>query len=137
MKTNLKSQLKSFDFGYILDYDGNTDEWSSNFYDWFCRDSSLESKATKLFPIVEKFVEKFGVDTENTYVFFKNNCPMVGKLYDDFRICDMEGDVIWTVVPKSGHTGKGAEIWGSVNGFDGPFLEGKTLNSIYKTLDKK
>ena len=33
------------------------------------------------------------VDLENSYVWFKNNCPLQGNLYDDFRIADLESDV--------------------------------------------
>jgi hypothetical protein len=57
---------------------------------------------------------------------------MVGSLYDDFRICDIEtGDVIWTVVPKCSHSGL-AEVWGKQNGFKGAVITGKNMNEIYK-----
>jgi hypothetical protein len=67
------------------------------------------------------------IDIEKQYVWFKNNCPMYGTLYDDFRIADLEtGDVIYTIVPKSGHTsekGKGC-VYGRENNFKGPLFEG-------------
>ena len=57
---------------------------------------------------------------------------MSGPLYDDFRICDVEtGDVIWTVTPKCGHSGK-AEVWGRQNDFKGPIAVGTNMNEIYK-----
>lgn len=97
------------------------------FYDWFCKDSSLQKKATALLPKVKKFVQAANVDIDNTYFFYKNNCPVSGSLYDDFRICNkVSGDVIWTVTPKSGHRsmkGQG-ELWGSVNKFDGALVQG-------------
>jgi len=34
------------------------------------------------------------------------------------------GNVIYTIVPRSGHTGK-AEVWGRENNFDGPLVQGK------------
>ena len=62
-------------------------------------------------------------DPTKTYVFFKNNCPCVGRLYDDFRICDLEtGDVLYTVSP-SNRAGK-ADIWGVDNDFEKPILTG-------------
>jgi hypothetical protein len=108
-KVNLAEQLNAFASGRIIDSEGSEND-CFNFYDWFCKDSSLERKANALFPKVKKFVAATQVDILDTYVFFKNNCPMNGPLYDDFRICDENG-VLFTVIPKCGHSGK-AEIWG-------------------------
>ena len=111
-KVNLADQLNAFALGKIIDSTGDQND-CYNFYDWFCKDASLERKANALFPKVKKFVAANPeIDILETYVFFKNNCPMNGPLYDDFRICDVEsGNVIYTVIPKCSHSGK-AEIWG-------------------------
>lgn len=133
VKVSLREQLAAFKAGNIMDSDG-TVNFCFNFFDWFCKDSSLEAKAKQLFPRVKTFVEKMGVDLDTTYCIFKNNCPMGGQLYDDFRICDREtGFVIWTVVPKCGHSGQ-AEVWGTINSFQGAHLQGPTLTAIYKDL---
>jgi len=108
-KVNLAEQLNAFASGKIIDSSGDQND-CYNFYDWFCKDASLERKANALFPKVKKFIESTQVDILDTYVFFKNNCPMNGPLYDDFRICD-ENEVLFTVIPKCGRSGK-AEIWG-------------------------
>jgi hypothetical protein len=108
-KVSLAEQLNAFASGRIIDNEGSEND-CFNFYDWFCKDSSLERKANALFPKVKKFVASTQVDILDTYVFFKNNCPMNGPLYDDFRICDENG-VLFTVIPKCSHSGQ-AEIWG-------------------------
>ena len=108
-KVNLAEQLNAFASGRIIDSEGDQNT-CFNFYDWFCKDSALERKANILFPKVKKFIESTRVDILDTYVFFKNNCPVNGPLYDDFRTCDENG-VLFTVIPKCGHSGK-AEIWG-------------------------
>jgi len=131
MKTTLKQQLESFENGVILGSDGKVNI-CQNFYDWFCSDKALKAKSEKLFKMVKRWVKYRNTDTEKVYVFFKNNCPMSGPLYDDFRICDVEtGDVIWTVTPKCGHSGK-AEVWGRQNDFKEPVAIGKNMNEIYK-----
>jgi hypothetical protein len=112
MKTTLAEQLNAFASGRIIDSEGDQNT-CFNFYDWFCKDSSLERKAHALFPKVKRFLAAHPeIDILSTYVFFKNNCPMNGPLYDDFRICNIEtGNVVFTVVPKCSHSGL-AEIWG-------------------------
>ena len=131
-KTTLTQQLKAFDNGIFLDSNGNEND-CYNFYDWFCSDKALKAKSERLFRAVKRWVEKRNTDTDKVYVFFKNNCPMNGPLYDDFRICDIEtGDVIWTVTPKSGHSGL-AEVWGKQNGFEGAIAKGNSMSEIYRS----
>ena len=130
-RITLKQQLEAFDKGIILDSDGGESS-CYNFYDWFCKDTSLKNKSIKLFKQVKRWVKFRNTDTEKVYVFFKNNCPVNGPLYDDFRICDVEtSDVIWTVVPKCGHSGK-AEVWGRANEFKGSIAVADNMNGIYK-----
>jgi hypothetical protein len=96
----------------------------AGWYDWFCRDTSLAAKTEKLGRKVLQLMESTKIDTEKNYVFFKNNCPGRGGLYDDFRICDMEtGNVIFTIVPRCAHSGK-AEVWGRENNFNEPLVQG-------------
>jgi len=130
-RINLKQQLEAFNQGIILDSEGGENE-CYNFYDWFCKDKALKGKATKLYKQVKRWVKFRNTDTEKVYVFFKNNCPVNGPLYDDFRICDLEtGDVIWNVTAKNGHSGQ-AEVWGRLNNFQEAIAVGKNLNEIYK-----
>lgn len=86
------------------------------FFDWFCQDKALPDRAKKLQARVRNFVKKMEakgrpVDLDQNYVFFKNNCPLGGRLYDSFSICNLEdGKVQYWVTPQSGHTGK-PELW--------------------------
>lgn len=130
MKANLKQQLEAFDRGVFLDSKGN-ESWCFNFYDWFCSDRVLEKKARSLYAKVKKFLKKHPeIDTERVYVFFKNNCPCDGPLYDDFRICDEDG-VIYTVTPKCGHSGL-TEVWGRENDFKGPLETAQNFTELLK-----
>jgi hypothetical protein len=89
----------------LLSRELTDEEINDLWYDWFCKNTSLVNKGRKLINKLKQVVKnnngKF--DPEKTYVFFKNNCPIYGKLYDDFRICDIEtGDVIFCIIPRSG-----------------------------------
>lgn len=131
--SNLKHQLEAFKQGRYLDSDGN-ESWCYTFYDWFCKDSSLEAKSKKLFRQTQKFVGLMGIDQEKHYVFFKNNCPINGPLYDSFSICDIEsGNVIWWVTAKSGHTGKAEACWRE-KGFNKPYATGNNFTDLLKNL---
>lgn len=99
----------------------------SLWYDWFCRETSLKRKGEALLKKLKAIASSNKFDNDKCYVFFKNNCPCVGNLYDDFRICDKEtGDVLYCVIPKSGHKcdeGR-AQVFGVDNDFDEPIVEG-------------
>ncbi|MFA7408569.1 MAG: hypothetical protein WCY93_12215 [Anaerolineaceae bacterium] len=100
----------------------------AGWYDWFCRDTSLRNKTRKLGKKMLQLMKSPKINTETSYVWFKNNCPVYGRLYDDFRIADMEtGDVIYTIIPSCGHdSSRGeAQVWGRENNFDGPLVVGK------------
>jgi hypothetical protein len=56
---------------------------------------------------------------------------MNGPLYDDFRICDLEeGNVVYNVTLKSGHSGK-AEVYSRENGFNKPVYQAPSMTEIY------
>ena len=115
-------------------YDSNSRDVmiEAGWYDWFCKDRELKKKLDRLFPKVTQIAHSSKVNMDTMYVFFKNNCPFNGSLYDDFRFCDSDG-VVFTVVPESGHNScKGqAELYGRDNNFKEPLVKG-TWNDIKK-----
>lgn len=96
-------------------------------YDWFCKNSQLFNRGKELISKLKEISGSKKIDIEKTYVFFKNNCPAYGDLYDDFRICSIENEcVLYTVIPESGfNTNKGRSVvWGKENNFEKPLIEG-------------
>ena len=78
--------------------------WS--FYDWFCKEQTLERRA-KSFISKLKFLVKEGIiDGDKVYVWFKNNCPLYGNLYDDMRFCTMDKEETYLggISPRLGYT---------------------------------
>lgn len=70
----------------------------AGWYDWFCKDSSLANKTKKMGNIVRQIKSGGKVNLDNWYVWFKNNCPLNGPLYDDFRFAKLDtGDVQMTI----------------------------------------
>ncbi len=123
---NINQRLAAFEKG---EYDNAdvTVQINAGWYDWFCKDESLANKTKALYTKLKQIAGSKKIDKEKNYVFFKNNCPMDGSLYDDFRICDIAtGNVIYTITPRSGHRSlKGiGEVYGAENGFKGPLFSG-------------
>jgi len=135
MEKNIKTFLKNYENGLYESEDVST-QIEAGWYDWFCKDRSLKNKTTKLAKKVIQISQSNKIDINNQYVWFKNNCPMDGNLYDDFRISDIKtGDVIYTIAPAVGYNHskmevkkgirKGlAEVWGKENNFDKPLIIG-------------
>ena len=70
----------------------------AGWWDLFCKDSSLRNKTYKMGRIIQRINGLGKVDLDKNYVWFKNNCPLNGPLYDDFRFASIEdGEVQFTV----------------------------------------
>lgn len=129
-KISIREWVKNYNAGKYKNKDFHT-QIEAGWYDWFCKDAALCNKTKRLAGKLKKLIGSPKIDVDKNYVFFKNNCPMMGKLYDDFRICDMvTGDVIYTITPASGHDaefGKSA-VWGKENDFKEPLVTGSWEN---------
>ena len=96
----------------------------AGWYDWFCRNESLCGKTKRLAPKVKQLAKSSKVDVDNWYVWFKNNCPVFGSLYDDIRFADIKtGDVIYTIAFVKKY-GQAVELWGKENDFKHPLVIG-------------
>jgi len=105
---------------------------NDGWYDWFCKDSALAGRLKKMSNKIKQIARSPKIDQDKMYIFFKNNCPMNGNLYDDFRFCDLATHkVVYTIIPRSGFdVAKGrAEVWGKENNFKESLVEG-TWNDI-------
>ena len=93
----LQSWIGSFILGDFDSEDVKT-QIKAGWYDWFCKDSSLGRKTKRMGNIISKLREGGKVNFKNWYVWFKNNCPLNGPLYGDFRFADLEtGEVQFTI----------------------------------------
>src|SRR3989339_672703 len=77
------------------------------------------------------------VDLETCYVWFKNNCPLNGPLYDDFRIADIETnnnlivvqiDCIWNDFKYTAYE--------RLDGFEKPVFESNSSRELVKWLNQ-
>lgn len=94
---SIRQWQKDFFNGKFLLKDFQT-QVKAGWYDWFCKQESLRNKTYKMGNIILKVEDGGKVDLDNWYVWFKNNCPMSGPLYDDFRFADMKtGDIRFTI----------------------------------------
>ena len=122
MKSSYKKDYNEITFDELdtltLEELGKRSNGCYGFFDWFCDEMSLSRRANRLLKVLRTVTKanKSKFVPEKCYVFFKNNCPLIGRPYDDFRICDKEtGNVLINVCPTR------REIWSFVNDFEKPF----------------
>ena len=119
-----------------FDKPDSTTQIKAGWFDWFCRDSSLANKTIKMGNIIKQIQVGGKVDLETSYVWFKNNCPLSGPLYDDFRIADIETNNNLIVVQidcfrnDSKYT-----AYERLNGFEKPVFETNSSRELVKWLN--
>ncbi len=127
---SIRQFLANWDAGEYKSQDVHT-QIRAGWYDWFCKDSSLPRKTENLVKKLKRIVDSHLINQDTMYVWFKNNSPMVGSLYDDIRISDQEtGNPIFVIVPKSGFKGdKGAARLVKIN-HDVPFDDPRHVETL-------
>ena len=130
----LNNEFQSNDFKTQVD---------AGWYDWFCKTTSLRNKTYKMGRIIKQVKDGGKVDLDNWYVWFKNNCPMNGPLYDDFRFALLTtGDVMFTIQIDCCWSNHKYSVYGRkpVNGeyenhFDMPLFECDDSRELVKWLN--
>ena len=113
-----------------------TTQINAGWFDWFCKDTSLANKTKKMGNIIKQIKAGGKVDLETSYVWFKNNCPLSGPLYDDFRIADIETNNNLIVVQidcfrnDSKYT-----AYERLDGFEKPVFETKSSRELVNWLN--
>lgn len=115
---SLRTWIESFNRGEFESKDLQT-QIKAGWYDWFCKDESLANKTKRMGNIVKQFKDAGKLNLDKMYVWFKNNCPLDGPLYDDFRIADIEsGDTLFTIQINCFREEKRYTVYGKKNDFD-------------------
>ncbi len=108
---NINEWMRNYDAGKYDSSDIDT-QMKAGWFDWFCEDKNLLPRLKSMIPMLKECVEALGEDFCSThYLMFKNNCPMQGDLYDDFRIVEIKtGDVSFTIAPRKSSANYYSEV---------------------------
>ena len=109
----------------------------AGWHDWFCSDDALAGRLKDIGRVVMGVTEPFILD--NYYVWFQNNCPMSGPLYDDVRFEPLsdERDGKYFVVSKdSPHEKAKWALYTERNGFDRPEFECGNIRDLAKYINR-
>lgn len=103
-KLTIQEWIKAWDEGKFNKPDVDT-MIEAGWHDWFCKDQSLFTRLKKMVPMIRMVAESRLLGPQPQYVFFKNNCPLDGKLYDSFSVCNISDSAVqWWIAAKMGYT---------------------------------
>ena len=135
-KYSVREWQRRFQAGEFAAKDIHT-QVGAGWFDWFCSDEALAGRLKQIGKVVMGVTDPFILD--NYYVCFKNNCPLVGPLYDDvrFELLNDERDGKYFVVCKdSPHEEQKWVLYTERHGFDHPEYECGNLREMVKYVNK-
>ena len=133
---SLRTWIPKFNLNEFESKDLET-QIKAGWYDWFCKDESLANKTKRMGSIVKQFKDGGKLNLDSMYVWFKNNCPLAGPLYDDFRIADIEsGETLFTVQINCFREEKRYTVYGKRNDFDTPLLNTDSIKALVKWFNE-
>ncbi len=109
----------------------------AGWYDWFCPDSALAGRLKKIAPAVMGITDPFILD--NFYVWFKNNCPLNGPLYDDARFEPLSGERggnYFLVIKDSPHEKSKWTLYTERYGFQEPEFQCGNVREMIRYLNQ-
>lgn len=134
-RLTIREWIKKFNNEEFSDNSFSTQTFAG-WYDWFCKDTSLRNKTYKMGKIIKQVKDGGKVDLDNTHVWFKNNCPLCGPLYDDFRFADYKtGDTQFTITIDSPWEKAKYCVYARRKGFEKPAFETKSSRELVKWLN--
>ena len=109
----------------------------AGWYDWFCQDEALAGRLKKIARVVMGITDPFILD--NYYVWFKNNCPLDGPLYDDARFEPLSGErggKYFVISLDSPHERMKWALTTERFGFDTPEFECRNVRDMVKYINE-
>lgn len=133
---SLRTWIERFNNGDFEAKDVAT-QIEAGWYDWFCKDSSLANKTNRMGNIIKLFKDGGKIDLNQHYVWFKNNWPLNGPLYDDFRIAEIETNVtVFIVQIKNFIEDARYTVYGSINDFEKPLFSTNFIKALVSWFDE-
>ncbi len=109
---------------------------AAGWYDWFCQDHALAGRLKKIGRVVMGITDPFILD--NYYVWFKNNCPLNGPLYDDVRFEPLSGardGKYFVIALDSPHERKKWALVTERYGFDAPEFDCRDIREMIRYVN--
>ena len=134
--TNLETWIQLALQGTFDSKDTKT-QIEAGWFDWFCKDSSLVNKTKRFIKILKQIKPGGKLNLQTSYVWFKNNCPLQGSLYDDFRIADIETNNNLLVVEiDCARNDSKYTVFERLNGFKQPVFQTNYSRELVKWLNE-
>lgn len=135
MDRNIKDWQKAFKKGR---FDSDGAQYDAGWYDWFCKDTSLKNKTKRLGSIIKQIKDGGKVDLDKNYVWFKNNCPLCGPLYDAIMLADMETkEVLMNISCNDTREKSKYVVYSRENNFEKPVAQFNESRELVKWLNTK